>query len=156
MFFQQEFGTIPWENVRRYGKGLLIRAKDLTQARMLLHFRCDPEYMFDSVQSHQTFNYGRGIIFNYDLGEFSEEEIYAMCPPTVQKVWKVKGKGNMIVLTFFSSSHSDYIHVGLLRLRVKSFVDRPLQCYAFGHSRKHCTEASRCGRLLGSRRPCYA
>ena len=87
------------------------------------------------------------MIFNYDLREFSEKEIYAMCP-TLQKVWKVKGKSNMIVLFFFGSSHPDYVHVGPLRLRVKSFVDRPLQCYgcyAFDHSRKHCTEASRCG-----------
>ena len=146
-FRQQEFGTIPQENVCRYGKRLLIRAKDLTQARMLLHFWCGPNCMFDSVRSHRMFNYS--IIFNYDLGEFSEEEIYAMCTPTVQKVWKVKGKGNMIVLTFFGSFHPDYVHVGPLRLRVKSFVDRPLQCYGcyvFGHSRKYCNEASRCDR----------
>ena len=85
-FLQQEFGTIPRENVRRYGKGLLIRAKDLTQARILLHFRCGPDCMFDSVRLHLTFNYSRDIIFNYELGEFSEEEIYAMCRLMVQKV----------------------------------------------------------------------
>ena len=50
-FLQQEFGTIPRENVRRYGKGLLIRVKDLTQPRMLLHFRCGLDCMFDSVRS---------------------------------------------------------------------------------------------------------
>lgn len=154
-FLQQEFGTFPRENVRRYGKGLLIKARDLTQAKMLHHFQGNQECIFDSIRPHKTFNYSRGIVFNYDLCEFTEEEIYAMCPPTVQKVWKVKGKGNMIVLTFFGTSLPDYIHIGPLRLRVKPFVDRPLQCYScyeFGHSRKHCTETPRCGRcsILGT------
>ena len=70
-------------------------------------------------------------------------------PPTVQKVWKVKGKGNMIVLTFYGSCLPDYIYVGPLRLNVKPFLDRPLQCFNcfdFGHGRKHCTSAPRCGR----------
>ena len=111
LFLQQEFGTIPREYVRRYGKGILIRTQNLTQARMLLHFRCGPDCMFDSVRSHRTFNYSRGIIFNYDLGEFGKEEIYAICPPTVQKSKKkkVKGKSNMIVLTFLGSSHPHYV-----------------------------------------------
>ena len=148
-FLVQEFGSIPRESVRKYGKGLLIKAKDLTQARMLRHFQCDPTCLFDSIRPHRTFNFSRGIIYNYDLYEFSEDEIYDMCPPTVQKVWKVKGRGNMIVLTFYGSCLPDYVHVGPLRLRLKSFIDRPLQCfncYEFGHGRKHCTNSPRCGR----------
>ena len=154
-FVEREFGTVPKENLRRYGKALLIRAKDLTQAKMLLNFRCDPQCMFDAIRPHRTFNYCRGIVFNYDLWEFPEEEIRAMCPQTVQKVWKVNGRGNMVVLTFFGSVLPDYVQVGPLHLRVKPFLDRPLQCfncYEFGHGRKHCTSSSRCGRcsVLGS------
>ena len=148
-FLLKEFGSIPRESIRKYGKGLLIKAKDLTQARMLLHFRCDPTCLFDSIRPHRTFNFSRGIVYNYDLFEFSEEEIYDMCPPTVQKIWKVKGKGNMIVLTFYGSCLPDYIHVGPLRLSIKPFIERPLQCfncYEFGHGRKHCTNSPRCGR----------
>ena len=148
-FLTEEFGSIPREDVRPYGKGVLIRAKDLTQAKMLLHSRCNPDCIFDSIRPHRTFNFCRGIVYNYDLYDFSEDEIYDMCPPTVQKVWKVKGKGNMIVLTFFGSCLPDYIQVGPLRLRVKPFLDRPLQCfncYEFGHGRKHCTKSRRCGR----------
>ena len=54
----------------------------------------------------------------------------------------------MLVLTFFGSSIMDYVQIGPLRLRVKSFVDRPLQCYGcfdFGHGRKNCTKPPRCG-----------
>ena len=148
-FVDKEFGIVPRENIRKYGKGLLIKAKDLTQAKMLLNFHCNAECMFDAIRPHRTFNYSRGIVYNYDLAEFSEEEICAICPPTVQKVWKVKGKGNMIVLTFFGSTLPDYVHIGPLTLRVKPFLDRPLQCYGcyeFGHSKKHCTVSPRCAR----------
>ena len=71
-----------------------------------------------------------------------------MCPPTVQKVWKVRGKGNMIVITFFGSCLPDYITIGPLRLGVKPFLERPLQCfncYEYGHGRKHCSKSARCG-----------
>ena len=72
-----------------------------------------------------------------------------MCLPMVQKAWKVRGKDNMIVLTFFSSCSPDYINVGPLWLLVKTFINSPVQCfgcYEFGYSGEHCTTAPRCGR----------
>ena len=116
------------------------QAPTLTEAKMLLHLQCSDNSIFDSVRPHRTFNYRGGIVFHYDLGELSKGGIYAMCPLTVQTVWKVKGKANMIFLTFFRSSHPDNINVGPLQLRVKTFIGRPLQlmfnCYEFGPQSK--------------------
>ncbi|MPC82643.1 hypothetical protein E2C01_077318 [Portunus trituberculatus] len=52
----------------------------------------------------------------------------------------------MIVLTFFGSTHPDYIHIGPLHLHIKAFIDWSLQClgcYESGHSKKHCTNPHR-------------
>ena len=144
-FLQQEFGFFPRRDIRTYGRGLLLRAGDLTQARMLLHFRCTSDCPFDSIRPHRTFNHCRGIVFNYDLYEF----ILSMSPAFVQKVWKVPGRRNMIVITCFGSSFPDYLDVGPLRLHVKPFVERPLQCFncfAYGHGKNNCTDPPRCGR----------
>ena len=79
--------------MKKYGKTLLIQARDLMQAKMLIHLMCSDICIFDSVRPRRTFNYCLGIVFNYALGEFSEDDIYAMCLPTIQKVWKVIRKG---------------------------------------------------------------
>ena len=106
-YLNKEIGHIPPENLKKYGKGVLIRAKDLTQAKMLLHFRCPEGGIFDAIKPHRSFNFCKGTIYNYDLFEFSEDEILSMCPELVQKVSKMNGRGNMIVLTFFGSSIMD-------------------------------------------------
>ena len=149
-YLNKEIGQIPAENLKKFGKGVLIRAKDLTQAKMLLHFKCPEDSIFEAIKPHRTFNFSKGTIYNYDLYEFSEEDILSMCPKEVQKVTKMKGKGNMMVLTFYGSSSPDYVSIGPLdHLRVKSFVDRPFQCFRcfeFGHGKKTCTKPPRCGK----------
>lgn len=147
-YLAKEVGTIPEENIKKYGKGVLIRAKDITQAKMLEHLPCPTDSMFESIKPHQTFNYSKGIIYNHDLYEFSEEEIFGMCPSSVQKVSKMRNSTNMILISFFGSNLPDRVHIGPLHLRVKPFVDRPLQCfscYGYGHGKKYCTERPRCG-----------
>ena len=148
-YLNKEIGHIPPQNLKKYGKGVLIKAKDLTQAKMLLHFQCPENGIFEAIKPHRTFNYSKGTVYNYDLYDFSEEEILSMCPREVQKVSKIKGRGNMIILTFYGSSIQDYVQIGPLHhLRVKPFVDRPLQCfrcYEFGHGKNKCTRPIRCG-----------
>lgn len=80
--------------------------------------------------------------------ELSEEEILNLCPEPVHKISKVRSSKNMVIFTFFGSFLPDSIRIGPLRLKVKPFLDRPLQCYGcykYGHGRKNCTESPRCG-----------
>jgi len=147
-YLAKEIGTIPEGNLKKYGKGVLVKAKDITQAIMLQHLPCPADSMFETVKAHHNFNYCKGCIYNHDLYEFSEEEILDMCPSSVHKVSKMKGSANMILLTFFGSTLPDSVRIGPLNLRVKTFVDRPLQCfscYGYGHGKKYCNEPSRCG-----------
>ncbi|MPC72949.1 hypothetical protein E2C01_067263 [Portunus trituberculatus] len=54
-YLTKEIGTIPEGNLKKYGKGLLVRAKDITQARMLQYLPCPSDCMFETVKAHPTF-----------------------------------------------------------------------------------------------------
>lgn len=154
-YLQKEIGSIPENHLKKYGKGLLIRAKDLTQAKMVTRIPCPTDGPFDSIRPHRTFNHSKGIIYNYDLYEFPEEAILKMSRANVHKVHKMKGRGNMIILTFHGSFLPDSVQIDPLPLGVKTFVERPLQCYRcydYGHGKNNCTRSARCGRcsVLGS------
>ncbi|MPC57842.1 hypothetical protein E2C01_051830 [Portunus trituberculatus] len=82
----KEIGTIPEGNLKKYSKGVLVRAKDIMQARMLQYLSCATDSMFETVNAHPTFNYSKGCVYSQDLYEFPEEEILAICPSSVQKV----------------------------------------------------------------------
>lgn len=147
-YLAKEIGTIPDGNLKKYGKGVLIKAKDTTQAKMLQHLPCPADSMFESVKAHHSFNFRKGCVYNHDLYEFPEEEIIAMCPNRVYKVVKMKGSSNMVLLTFYGTTLPEYVNIGPLKLRVKPFIDRPLQCYScygYGHGKRNCTEHPRCG-----------
>ena len=147
-YLMKEVGWIPDGNLKTYGKGILIRACDLTQAKMLLNLPCSPSSIFEAIKPHRSFNTSKGCLYNRDLYEFSEADILAMCPDSVQKVTKLRGGNNMVLLHFYGSLLPDSIRIGPLPLRVKPFLDRPLQCYGcynYGHGKKYCTEHPRCG-----------
>ncbi|KAK3878737.1 hypothetical protein Pcinc_016647 [Petrolisthes cinctipes] len=110
-YLEKEIGLLPMGHIKKYGKGVLIRAKDLTQAMMLLNLHCPSDSMFESIIPHRTFNYSKGRIYNEDLYEFSEEDILAMCQDSVQRVTKMKGSKNMIILTFYGSHIPDRINI---------------------------------------------
>ncbi|MPC30756.1 hypothetical protein E2C01_024025 [Portunus trituberculatus] len=137
-YLAKEIGTIPEGNLKKYGKGVLVRAKDITQARMLQHLPCPTASMFETVKAHPTFNYSKGCVYSQDFYGFPEEEILAMCPSSVQKVTKMKNSSNIVLLTFFYSTLPDRVHIGLINLRCFS-------CYGYGHGKSSCKEASRCG-----------
>ncbi|MPC96705.1 hypothetical protein E2C01_091980 [Portunus trituberculatus] len=59
-YLSKEIGTIPEGNLKKYGKGVLVRAKDITQTRMLQHLPCPSDSMFETVKAHPTFNYSKG------------------------------------------------------------------------------------------------
>ena len=148
-FLEKHIGKIPEGHVKRYGRGLLVKAKDLIQARMLLHRPCPADGLFESIKPHRTFNSSKGIVYNRDLFEFPEDEILSMCPETVLGARKMGEGSNMILLTFHTSMAPDHIRIGdYVTLTVKPFVERPLQCfrcYDFGHGKKGCTNGPRCG-----------
>ncbi|MPC77537.1 hypothetical protein E2C01_071993 [Portunus trituberculatus] len=63
-YLAKEIGTIPEGNLKKYGKGVLVRAKDITQARMLQHLPCPNDSMFETVKAHPTFNYSKGCVYS--------------------------------------------------------------------------------------------
>ena len=114
---------------------------------MLSHIRIDASEGEVNIKPHLNFSYGRGVIFNKDLCEFSEEEILDMCPMKVWKVHKVS-KTSMIVLTFEDPDVPMYIHIENERLKVRPFKAKPLQCFncfKFGHPSSICRNDKLCG-----------
>ncbi|MPC49255.1 hypothetical protein E2C01_043053 [Portunus trituberculatus] len=107
-YFAKEIGTNPEGNLKKYGKGVLVRAKDATQARMLQHFPYPTDGMFEMVKAHPTFNYSKGCVYSQDIYEFPEEEILAMCPSSVHKVTKMRNSSNMVLLMVLLQCFSCY------------------------------------------------
>ncbi|MPC28226.1 hypothetical protein E2C01_021424 [Portunus trituberculatus] len=60
-YLSKVIGTIPKGNLKKYGKGVLVRAKDITHAKMLQHLPCPSDSMFETVKAHPTFNYSKGF-----------------------------------------------------------------------------------------------
>ena len=64
---QQKVGKIPQENMKRYGRNILIRAGNNAQAMLLSRFKAPDKGNIKAVTPHKTFNTPRGIIYSQDL-----------------------------------------------------------------------------------------
>ena len=133
---QRKVGKLPFDNLKRYGKNLLIKASDETQAELLTKFKAPLSGNISSITPHKSFNTTKGVIYSRDLCCYSDEEILDMCPPNVYQVRKLRGANCAILLTFSSTFLPDYIAFDHLRVRVKRYRARPTQCFnclEYGH-----------------------
>ena len=146
-YLQKRVGGIKSGDISRFGKGtVLIHAKSKTQAMMLSLLNVSKDDTIKEIRPHLTFSYGRGVIFDPDLYEFTESEILEMSPPSV---WKVKKTAiaNMMILTFDDVNVPSHVVFENERIRVKPFQPRPIQCFncfKFGHPSRVCKNAKTC------------
>ena len=129
-------GVIPTDNFKKYGRSMLIKAKDELQAFLLSNMTLSQEDIIISVKPHSTFNLVRGVIFSHELYDFSDKEILDLCPQKVYDVKKLKGRNNAIVLSFSSQYLPDYLNIKHLTFKVRKYKLRPQQCYncyEYGH-----------------------
>ena len=144
---QKKVGNIPFENLKRYGKNILIKAGNATQATLLTHFKLSENGNVLTITPHKTFNTLKGVVFSRDLYDFSEEEILERCPPYVIQVKKLRGSNNTILLTFSSKYLPDHIVINHSMIKVKKARSNPRQChncFEYGHILKHCKACKRC------------
>ena len=140
-------GIIPKANFKKYGKSLLIKAKDDVQALMLLNIRPSQDDTISKVYPHSSFNYVKGIIYSGELCDFSDDEILNLCPECVLEVKKLNGRNNAILLTFSSTYLPDYIDIRHLSFRVRKYRFRPKQCFdcfEYGHFASKCENKKKC------------
>ena len=83
---EDQVGGIPDNNIKRYGKNLLIKAKHKSQAKLLTTFHPNPSDIIQSISPHRQFNTARGVVYSRDLYEFDESEILKRCPKEVLSV----------------------------------------------------------------------
>ena len=147
-YMQKKVGNIRCGDITRFGKtSVLIRAKSTVQSVMLGHIAAEESEMLVGVKPHLNFSYARGVIFNRDLYEFSEEEILVMCPKQVWKVHKVP-KTTMIIVTFEDNNIPSHISIENERIAVRPYKQKPLQCYncfRYGHPSRVCKNDKLCG-----------
>ena len=108
--------------------------------------KLDTKSLVKGVKPHFTFSYAKGVFFNEDIYELSENEILTMCPDNVWKIFKVP-KSNMIVLTFMDSIVPHDIIIENEIIKVRPYRQRPLQCFncfGFAHVSDVCTRAKIC------------
>ena len=144
---QKKIGTIPKGNLKRYGKGILIKASNDVQMKMLTKFSPTEDGNISLVSPHCSFNSIKGVVYNRDLYEFEETDILNMCPKYVYKVRKLKGTQNAIELSFSCPSLPEFFYIDHARIWVKPFKYRPTQCYKcfeYGHVSDSCSHAAKC------------
>ena len=146
-FIGQKLGHVNSPDISRFGKdSFLVHTKSDAQAVMLLNMKLDTESFVKGVKPHFTFSYAKGVFFNEDIYELSENEILTMCPDNVWKIFKVP-KSNMIVLTFMDSIVPHEIIIENEIIKVRPYRQRPLQCFncfGFAHVSDVCTRAKIC------------
>ena len=146
-FIGQKLGHVNSPDISRFGKdSFLVHTKSDAQAVMLLNMKLDTKSLVKGVKPHFTFSYAKGVFFNEDIYELSENEILTMCPDNVWKIFKVP-KSNMIVLTFMDSIVPHEIIIENEIINVRPYRQRPLQCFncfGFAHVSDVCTRAKIC------------
>ena len=146
-FIERKIGNIPQGNIKRYGKNILIKAGNKTQAALLANYAPSSKGNIQAVSPHKSFNTAKGVIYSKDLYDLEEHEILSRCPAHVWQVKKLKGKNNTILLTFASNYTPDYIRIQHDRIPVKKFKANPKQCfncYEYGHVESKCRNSSKC------------
>ena len=152
-FIQKKIGNLPPGHLKKYGRGILIRAGNDTQIHMLENFHPSEEGYIRSITPHKSFNTVKGVVYSKDLYEYDEEEILTMCPPLVYAVKKLKGTNNAIVLTFSSHILPTDLLIEHSRIKVRKFKQRPtqcFQCFTYGHIISKCTNTPRCRTCSGT------
>ena len=146
-YIQQKVGGIKSGEITRFGKNsVLIHAKSKTQSQMLSMMNIDNDEVVEKISPHLNVSYGRGVVFDRDLYDFTEGEILDMCP---QSVWKVKKvpNGYMMIFHFGDSNVPSHIIIENERIRVRPYHHKALQCfncYKYGHPSKVCKNSKLC------------
>ncbi|MEO0900425.1 MAG: hypothetical protein AAFY71_28710, partial [Bacteroidota bacterium] len=152
-YIRKKIGNLPQGYIKKYGKGILIRAGNDTQIHMLKNFHPNEEGNIKSVTPHKSFNIVKGVLYSKDLYEFDEEEILEMCPSYVYAVKKLRGFNNAIVLSFSTSSLPSDISIEHSHLKIRKFKQRPkqcFQCYVYGHVVSKCPNEACCRNCSGN------
>ena len=144
---QRKVGYIKRTDISRFGRNsVLIHAKSATQSVMLSNMKIDTDSILYEIKPHYNFSYGKGVIFDDNVYDFTEQEILQMSPNCVWKVYKVP-KSKMVILTFEDSNIPSEIYFENIVTEVRPFKPRPLQCYncfGFGHPSKVCKKEKLC------------
>ena len=149
---------IPPNNLKRYGKNILIKAKNLVQGKLLESFKPSTNSNIQSITPHRSFNSVKGVIFSKDLHELSEEEILQRSQSNVYEIKKFRGTNHAILLVFSTEHLPDYVSFGdHVRMRVRRFRPNPKQCrkcFEYGHFSDNCHNTQRCPRCSATHNLC--
>ena len=139
---------IPSNNMKKYGKNILIKVKNPIQGKLCQGYRPPEHSNISSISPHGFFNSVKGVIYSKDLHEFSEEEILHRSPPNVYQVKKLWGTNGAILITFSTQHLPDFIHFGdHIRIKVRRFKPNPKQCkncFEYGHISNNCMNDEKC------------
>lgn len=137
---------------------LLVKCKNDKQANALLGFNSNlfgNEYKVKVIE-HISLNTVQGLVYCWDAKRLTEEEILeGLADEKVVAVRKMKRKEvggalvdtALIVLTFKRSILPKSIMFGFIPVLVKPYIPNPmkcLNCFRFGHTRKHCKQERLC------------
>ncbi|MPC78890.1 hypothetical protein E2C01_073392 [Portunus trituberculatus] len=107
-YLSKEIGTIPEGNLKKYGKGVLVRAKEITRGC------CNISHAFLTACLRLLRLIPPLIIAKvvFTVKIFPEQEILAMCPSSVQKVRSRQGPRYRLEQDILQLANSQFISLG--------------------------------------------
>ena len=68
-FLERFIGDIEEDQLKRYGRGLLLKAADSSQAMMIPLIKVNQSKCIEKIEPHKTFNHNKGVVYSKDLYE---------------------------------------------------------------------------------------
>ena len=146
MFLEKFIGPIEEDQLKRFGKGLLLKAHDTTQAMMIPLIKVDESSEIDKIEKHRTFNHSRGVIYSRDLFECTDADLKDILPEDVIDFRKITGK-NILFLTFDTPDPPQEIKISRRIFKIRQYKEKPRQCYncyAYNHPSRFCLKPKHC------------
>ena len=127
---------------------ILIKTQNAKQAQQLIKIIGIMDAKV-TVTEHKTLNSTKGVIQAYELQHEERETLLEYLKD--QKVTDIylhtktfdgkTVKTGLAFVTFGVRELPEFLNVGLLRIRVRPYIPKPMRCYAchkYGHLSKHC------------------
>lgn len=128
---------------------ILIKTENVKQAQQLVKLI---GIMGTSVEvkEHRTMNSSKGVIRAYELQNEERETLltYLKSQNVTDVQFHTKTingtliKTGIVFITFGTREIPEYLTVGLLRVRVRPYIPKPMRCFTchkFGHLSKYCS-----------------
>lgn len=154
-------GEIESTTTEANGNKYILRIRSQSQADKLLKMTS----LFDgtkiTVESHPVLNKRKCVIFCPEIKDVENDKLLIeLANEKVIEIRRISRKQDgvsvntpTLILTISGTVVPDYIKVGPLRVRTRTYIPEPMlcfKCYDYGHTQKGCKKEAKCRNCSGT------